>query len=96
MTAFALNHVNTVFRAKGNVVSKRSCFVCRMECVRSRLVGYVEVHRRNNGCRFEKSLGEVCCFVKDCVIKLVQESCRGCCGVGRCRLEYVVATMGLS
>ena len=41
VTSFALNHVNKVFRVSGNVESKRSCFACGMECVRTKPVGYV-------------------------------------------------------
>ena len=39
MTAFALNHLNKVFRVGGDVVSNRSCFACGMECVRRKTVG---------------------------------------------------------
>ena len=45
MTAFALNHVDRVFRVAGNVVSNRSCFTCRGECVRSKSVGYEGARR---------------------------------------------------
>ena len=41
VTAFALNHVITVFRVAGDVVSKRFCFACGVECVRSKSVGYI-------------------------------------------------------
>ena len=41
VTAFALSHVNKVFRVAGNVVSNRPCFNCGMECVRCKPVGYV-------------------------------------------------------
>ena len=41
ISAFALNHVNRVFRVTCNVVSNRSCFACRVECVRNKLLEYV-------------------------------------------------------
>ena len=41
ISAFALNHVNRVFRVACNVVSNRSCFACRVECVRNKFLEYV-------------------------------------------------------
>ena len=41
VTAFALNHVNKVFRVAGNVVSNGSCLVFGVECLRSKFVRYV-------------------------------------------------------
>ena len=43
-TAFALNHVNKVFRAV-NVMSNGSCFACGLECVRSKSILYVGARR---------------------------------------------------
>ena len=37
VTAFAVNHVDKVFRVTGNLVSNRFfCFACGMQCVRSK------------------------------------------------------------
>ena len=44
-TAFALNHVNKVFRVAGNVVSNGAGSACGVECVRSESVGCAGARR---------------------------------------------------
>ena len=42
---YSFNRVNNVCRVVDNAVSNRSCFACAMQCVRSKLVGYVSGSR---------------------------------------------------
>ena len=45
MTAFALNHVNKIFKVAGDVLNNRSCSICEMESLRSKLLEYVASKR---------------------------------------------------
>ena len=70
MIALTLNHdhVSKVFRATGNVLSRRSCFAGVMLCVGNKRVGYVGASR-GMAVASERTLGGgVCCFVRSCVI----------------------------
>ena len=57
-------------------MSNRSCFACGVECVRSKSVGYIGARRTMTVAlkRTSGAGGGRCCFVKGCVVYLVQES----------------------
>ena len=84
LIGFALNPVNKVFRVAGNVVSDRSSFADEREYVRGKPVSYVGA-RRTVAAALKRASG-VWCFVKGCVVWLVQEKCRGCCCVWKATL----------
>ena len=45
VTAFALNHVNKIFKVAGDVLSNRSCSACEMKSLGSKLLKYLAFKR---------------------------------------------------